>query len=84
MVSKRKIIWDNAAKQFLKEALKYIRQDAPGNATHIAKTIRLKTEELPAHPERYPLDKYRLNNTGNYRAFELYGFRISYFTGNQR
>jgi len=26
----------------------------------------------------YPLDKYKTNNNGNYRAYEIYGYRISF------
>lgn len=28
--------------------------------------------------EAHPLDKYKINNNGNYRAFELHRYRISY------
>jgi plasmid stabilization system protein ParE len=29
-------------------------------------------------PEKYPPDKFRLDNEGNYRAFETHSYRISY------
>jgi len=79
---KRKIIWDNLAKEDLKKSLHYIKQDSPQNAENIKTGIKSAIEEIPAHPERYPADKYRLNNNGDFRAFELYNFRISYFIGN--
>ncbi|MBS1529956.1 MAG: type II toxin-antitoxin system RelE/ParE family toxin [Bacteroidetes bacterium] len=34
--------------------------------------------ELLEHPEIHNPDKYKINNNGNYRAFELYSFRIGY------
>lgn len=33
---------------------------------------------LSSQPEMYPLDKYKTNNNGNYRAYEIYGYRISF------
>mgnify|MGYP000533413668 FL=1 len=30
------------------------------------------------NPEIYPLDKYRKNNNGTIRAFEVYSYRIAY------
>jgi plasmid stabilization system protein ParE len=37
---------------------------------------------LISAPERYPLDKYKLENKGDYRAFELHSLRVAYFVGN--
>ena len=33
------------------------------------------------NPERYPPDKYKDENDGNYRAFELHRLRVAYFVG---
>ncbi len=76
---KRKIIWDTHAKEYLKRSLQYIKQDSPQNAEIVKDEIKSLIRKIPDQPERYPADKYRVNNTGNYRAFELYHFRISYF-----
>lgn len=35
-------------------------------------------EEISEQPHRYPVDKFKSNNTGNYRAFELYSYRVAY------
>ncbi len=35
-------------------------------------------EELSLQPNKYPTDRFKLNNKGNYRAFELYSYRIAY------
>ncbi len=29
-------------------------------------------------PEKHQIDKYKINNNGNYRAFELHHYRVSY------
>jgi hypothetical protein len=33
---------------------------------------------LPDHPEKYPPDKFKKNNPGNYGAFEKYTYRVAY------
>jgi hypothetical protein len=37
-----------------------------------------KIEALGKNAEMYPPDKYKYDNKGNYRAFELHRYRISY------
>jgi len=36
------------------------------------------TIDLPQNPEKYPLDKFKTNNDGTWRAFGKYHYRISY------
>lgn len=73
-----KIIWDNLAlKQFL-ELIAYIEKDSPFNAEKVRKNILLKIDTLAKYPEIFSLDKYRLNNDGTFRAFELHRYRIAY------
>ena len=79
---KRRIVWDDPAKIYLKKSLEFIRRDSPQNADKIRNEIRIIIKEIPAHPERYPADKYRLNNDGAYRALEIYSYRISYYIGD--
>lgn len=79
VVKKRKIRWDNIAKDYLKQSIQYISHESPQNASKVKNEIRLAIKEIPANPERYPADKFRANNSGAYRAFNLHGFRISYF-----
>lgn len=40
--------------------------------------ILASTCKLAAHPEMYPSDKYRKNNDGSFRAYELHRYRIAY------
>jgi plasmid stabilization system protein ParE len=60
------------------KAYLYIHKDSPQNAQRVKDQIIDLTLELPKNPERFPLDKYRRNNDGSFRAFELYRYRVSY------
>lgn len=75
---KRKIIWDKQAIKYFNDAIGYIRKDSPQNADKVKKEILQKIRTLAQKPEVHAPDKYKHNNSGNYRAFELYRFRVSY------
>jgi len=36
------------------------------------------SERLEFNPERFGLDKYKLNNHGSYRYYEIYHYRIAF------
>jgi plasmid stabilization system protein ParE len=36
------------------------------------------TIDLPENPEKHPLDKFKKNNDGTWRAFEKHHYRVSY------
>ena len=76
--AKPKIVIDNLAKAQLKEAYSYILLDSPKNAEKVRNKILAEIQELSEYPEKYPRDKYRLNNDGSYRAFEIYKYRVTY------
>lgn len=77
-MKKRKISWDKQALKYFQAGIKYIREDSPQNADKVKKEILEKISELSERPEIHNPDKYKVNNSGNYRAFELYRFRIGY------
>jgi plasmid stabilization system protein ParE len=77
-MSKRRIIWDKKAYKYFSEAINYICKDSPKNADNVKKEILNQVNSLANKPEVYPPDKYKSHNKGNYRAFELYRFRVSY------
>jgi len=80
-MANRRISWDvQALKQFNK-AILYIAEESIQNAEKVRIEIIEQIEILVAHPEKYPLDKYKSNNTGNYRAFELHRLRVAYYIG---
>lgn len=72
------VIWTETAKTQLKEIYLYIAEDSIIQADRIFRKLIEAVEKLPEFPKKYPSDKYKVNNDGNYRAFELYHYRISY------
>jgi len=72
------VIWSKTAKTQLQKAYNYIIKDSLQNAQIVRDKIIELTIDLPTHPEKYPLDKFKENNDGSYRAFEIYRYRLSY------
>lgn len=70
--------WSKRAQSELQLAYDYIKLDSSQNAEKVKDKLISRTETLAAFPEIYPLDKYKINNRGQYRAFVLYHYRISY------
>jgi addiction module RelE/StbE family toxin len=72
------IKWSNSAKAELKKAFDYIAFDSLQNATMVRDTLIDMTIDLTANSEKHPLDKFKIDNDGTWRAFEKYHYRISY------
>ena len=72
------VIWSENTKNQLQEIYLYIAEESLLQADRIFKKLTESTSSLPEHPHKYPLDKYKTNNNGNYRAYEIYHYRISY------
>lgn len=80
-MANRKIGWDrNALRQFNKSIL-YIAEDSIQNAENVRADVLEKIESLLSYPEKFPPDKYKANNDGNFRAFELHRLRVAYYVG---
>ena len=77
-MKKRKVRWDEEASVSFKEAITYIRKQSPQNADKVKKEILEKIKALAERPEIYPTDKYKENNAGQYKAFEIHRYRIGY------
>ncbi|WP_353128386.1 type II toxin-antitoxin system RelE/ParE family toxin [Parapedobacter pyrenivorans] len=71
-------VWSKRAKKELTKAFEYISLESPQNARKVVETIVDITLALPENPLKNPLDKYKKDNDGSWRAFEKYHFRISY------
>ena len=78
MVSKRRVIWPQIAKQQLREIYDHIKEESLKNADKVRRAIVTASVELPGAPGRYNPDKFKKNNDGSFRAFELYHIRIAY------
>ena len=72
------VVWNLRASQAFKKLYNHIRDQSPANAEKVQKGITQIIDNLPNHPEKYPPDKYKRNNPGNYRAFEKYSYRVAY------
>jgi plasmid stabilization system protein ParE len=77
-VAKSKITYSKTAIKQLSRSLEYIREDSIQNAEKVYRKILDKLEKASLDPEINPPDKYKIANDGNYRAFVLFRYRISY------
>ena len=79
MVNKHfNVVWPLKASRQLQQAYLYIRKDSLQNAEKVRKAILEATNKLKINPEINLADKYKTNNDGSFRAFELFRYRISY------
>jgi plasmid stabilization system protein ParE len=72
------VVWSKRARLELKKAFNYIALDSLKHAILIRDVLIDLTIALGENPEKYALDKYKINNDGSWRAFEKYHYRISY------
>jgi plasmid stabilization system protein ParE len=72
------IKWNKRAVKQLDEAMERIEKESPINAEKVKREILLKIDAIPEHPEKHNPDKYKTNNDGSFRAFEMHHFRVSY------
>lgn len=70
--------WNQAAIRQLENLIDYIGKDSELNALKIETVILSRIAQLVKNPEIYHLDKYKINNDGSFRAFEIYSYRIAY------
>ena len=72
------VVWNLRASQAFKKLYNHIHNQSPVNAEKVRKEITQIVDNLLKNPEKYPPDKYKKNNPGNYRAFEKYSYRVAY------
>lgn len=72
------IIWDKNAKTQLKKAYYKILKESYQGAITVRDSILNTIEKIPEQPHRHPIDKFKTDNSGNYRAFELHNYRVTY------
>jgi plasmid stabilization system protein ParE len=80
-MANRRIDWDRQALRQFNKAILYIAEESVQNAENVRADLVEKIEALVPNPERYPPDKYKVENDGSYRAFELHRLRVAYFVG---
>ncbi len=72
------VVWSKTASFQLRKAYNYIIKDSFQNGQIVRDEIIALTINLANHPEKYPLDRFKKNNDGSFRAFEIHHYRISY------
>jgi plasmid stabilization system protein ParE len=77
-VTNKKITWSKTSLSQFDAAIEYIKAKSVTDAENIRLQILQKVGQLALSPEMHPPDKYKMNNDGTYRAFELFHYRISY------
>ncbi len=78
-MANRRIEWDRQALRQFNKAILFIAEESVQNVENVRADIIEKIGALLPNPERYALDKYKVENDGNYRAFELHRLRVAYF-----
>lgn len=73
-MEKNPVIWTEHTKSQLQEIYLYIAEESIVQADRIFEKLTASTAILSKHPP----DKYKTDNKGNYRAYEIYHYRISY------
>lgn len=73
-----KIVWNTKVRQQYANILNYIADNSIRNAENVRDEIQQKLTALLLHPKKYPADKYKIGNDGNYRAFTVFQYRLSY------
>ena len=73
-------VQSRSAKKQLQATFEYIQSDSIQSAKRVRDEIIDFSIKLASKPDIYPLDKYKLNNDGTYRAFEIdpYGYLIEF------
>lgn len=74
----RVVNWPHPVQKQLEKIYQYILLNSYQNAEKIKAAILDSTRKLPGYPEMYPRDKYRKNNDGSFRAYEIHRCRITY------
>jgi plasmid stabilization system protein ParE len=71
-------VWSKRAQAQLRKAYEYILLDSVQNAEMVRDDIVDLTIDLANNPEKHPLDKFKKDNNGTWRAFEKHHYRVSY------
>lgn len=78
------IVWSALAKNELKRAYEYILKDSHQNAVKFRQDVIDAVLSLRGQPNKHRADKYKTNNDGTWRAFEIHHYRVSYRVKNNQ
>ena len=80
----RALRWPLSVQKDLKKIYDYILQTSFQNAQKVKSALLFSTKKLADQPEIHPPDKYKKNNKGNFRAYELHRYRVSYHVADKQ
>ena len=72
------VVWRKRALGELRLIFEYISEDSLVSAKKVINSILDTAESLVNNPEKFPLDRFKLENDGAFRAFEIYSYRVAY------
>ncbi|MNL51291.1 Plasmid stabilization system protein [compost metagenome] len=73
------IRWNRTAIKQLLDIIQFIEEnDFENYAVTVEKKILNRIRSLPETFQHHPLDRYKLNNDGTFRAFEFERYRVSF------
>lgn len=72
------IIWDTKARNSFKKQIDHIKKDSFQSAEKVMDDIFRILDTLPSNPKKFPPDKFKTDNDGNFRSFESNSLRIAY------
>lgn len=75
---RKKVIWSKKAQESLKYHFDYIKTDSIAAAHKVRKEIINSSKELVDFPEKFQIDEYYPNNSGNIRRYYKWSYRIVY------
>lgn len=73
------IKWNKKALTAFQFIFRFISEDSITNAENVRNDIFRMVDTLIKNPEKYNLDKFKVNNDGHFRAFEKHKIRVTYF-----
>lgn len=76
----KEIIWSKSAQNQLEDIYFYLLEETKSEtiSENVIDTIYYSVTILKSNWEIYELDEMKISNDGNYRAYEIYSYRISY------
>jgi len=80
--TKIKIEWSNDATNYFYELLEYLEEESEQALSIVGNAILDEIESLVTHPAKHPLDRFKKNNNGTFRACVVFSYRISYLIDN--
>lgn len=77
--AKIKVEWRKEAVNQFTEILEYLSRESNKAVSIVGNAVLEEVESLTTLSTAHPLDRFKKNNDGNYRALVVFNYRISYW-----